>query len=653
MISLVSYFRCPALGLLIFLLLLLIPTPIQAATIPPERTTLTLELLQERLNFPIQSEGFSTIDLRQLIIDLTNENGEFREQFYQRLQTQINRSKTPLGIDLSESLIQGEFIASKWGMQTSLSQAGLSSLLSPAEQEQLQTDNRFLTKPGEQIPLVTVFRGPLKFPQARFTGIVNFANTFFLQRVEASQTTFIQEVNYSNTRFAKLADFTHTTFGREVNFSSSIFFDNAKFSQTQFLGTANFTGSTFHNAANFLQAEFTQLANFSRSQWFQTADFREVSWRDRTLLNKSHFTQSLLLTNATLEKSTTFRETRFQQPVVLQDVSLLDQVDFSSARFGQNAYLNVAGMTFDSNLAKILGDTGRIGRVFSVPKLQDNEDVLRNLVRNFRSQQQIPDANQLEYTTQRLRRQQLRHDLLGNSRINPFSASWLLDASRWFGLSIILLLSQDGTSFRLVFGVGMVAIAFFGLLFWLIDRWRRRYPQPILPTYGETTYMLGSFTVVTVTGIITIFRAGEQPWLTLLCLGGILLPVPLVLVWQLYQQGRYHDLLNVSYFVEDGSLRQLHLLIGRLPIMPRFAIFRDRYLPILWERRWSWLNYYDFSLNNLLKFGFNDIRLRDEHLPGIITTLAWYQWSLGILYIALLLWTLSRTIPGLNLFIYL
>jgi hypothetical protein len=60
----------------------------------------------------------------------------------------------------------------------------------------------------------------------------------------------------------------------------------------------------------------------------------------------------------------------------------------------------------------------------------------------------------------------------------------------------------------------------------------------------------------------------------------------------------------------------------------------------------------DFSLNNLLKFGFNDIRLRDEHLPGLINILAWYQWLLGILYIALLLWTLSRTIPGLNLLIY-
>lgn len=111
--------------------------------------------------------------------------------------------------------------------------------------------------------------------------------------------------------------------------------------------------------------------------------------------------------------------------------------------------------------------------------------------------------------------------------------------------------------------------------------------------------------------------------------------------------------MDVSYFSEDGTLRQLRLLIGRLPVIPRYQVFRERFMPLLWDRRWNWLNYYDFSLNNLLKIGFNDVRLRDQDLPGIISTMAWYQWSLGILYITLLLWTLSRTIPGLNLLFYL
>jgi hypothetical protein len=350
-------------------------------------------------------------------------------------------------------------------------------------------------------------------------------------------------------------------------------------------------------------------------------------------------------------------------------------VDFSNARFFSDAYLNVAGLTFDSDQAKIFGDTGEIGRLLSVPMLQGNEDVLRNLVRNFRSMQQIADANQIEYTTQRLRRQQLGNRFMGrgflgtreSGRTSPSHPltpspshpvtlsllSWVLDGLYWLGLSLLLLLSRYGTSFWLVFGVGMVAIAYFGLLFWLVDRFRRRHPQSIVPSSFEMPWMLGSYGVLTCAGVTAIFRTSDQPWLTLACLGGVILPVPMLLLWRLYKQGRYHDLMDVSYFVEDGSLRQLRLLIGRLPVMPRFEIFRDRYMPILWNRRWNWLNYYDFSLNNLLKIGFNDIRLRDEHLPGIITTLVWYQWSLGVLYIALLLWTLSRTIPGLNLLIYL
>jgi hypothetical protein len=131
------------------------------------------------------------------------------------------------------------------------------------------------------------------------------------------------------------------------------------------------------------------------------------------------------------------------------------------------------------------------------------------------------------------------------------------------------------------------------------------------------------------------------------------LPLSGGLIFKLYSQGRYHDLLQVSYFTQEGTLRQLRLLIVRLPIIPEFPFFRDRYMPLVWERRWNWLNYYDFSCNNFLKLGFNDIRLRDEHVPGLISILVWYQWSLGILYLTLLLWTLSRTIPGLNLLIYL
>lgn len=638
-------------GLLVILFLLMLSTPIWTTNSVPERISLNLELLQQRLKSPIQSEGVRTIDLRQFIINLRPENAEFRDQFYQLLQTQLNRSGTPLGLDFSYSLIQGDFIANKLGLRSPLYGEGLSPLLTPQEQQQLLHDPRQFS-PSTAIPNVTVFRGTLKLVQTRFTGTVDFANSFFLHRVEANGAIFNQTVDLSGSRWIRLADFSEVIFNRDVNFNNSLFWLKTIFAKVQFRGTANFLNTNFDSDVNFSEAQFEQLANFTHSAFHESADFSKTNWSDRALFSKSQFIKPLLLGEATFAKAVAFRETQFNQLVNLRAVSLLEQIDFSNARFLNSAYLNVANLMFDSDQAKIIGDAGEIGRLLWVPLLQGNEDVLRNLVRNFRSLQQISDANQLEYTTQRLRRQQLGSRLI--SGLDNFSPlSWILASLYWLGLSLLLLLSRYGTSFWLVFGTGMVTIAYFGLLFWLVDRFRRRIPQPIVPTAWEIPWMLGSYTLLTFAGVTAIFQTSEQAWLTLSCLGVVILPIPTLLLWQLYQQGRYHDLINVSYFVEDGTLRQLRLLIGRLPVMPRFEVFRDRYMPILWDRRWNLLNYYDFSLNNLLKIGFNDIRLRDQHLPGVITTLVWYQWSLGILYIALLLWTLSRTIPGLNLLIYL
>jgi len=556
---------------------------------------------------------------------------------------------------------------------------------------------------------IIVFRGPLKLVQTRFTGSVNFTNTFFLQPVEAQGAIFTQDADWTGTRFSRDASLAGATFRRAASFRSSIFFAKAEFNQAQFQESAFFTDSLFENTANFIQASFKQMANFSRVQWLGNADFSQVRYSDRALFTKNQFNQSFSLTEATFEQAVAFREAQFNQSVNLLGTSIQGLADFSDVEFAKGAVLNVSGLTFDSDQAKILGNPDQIGRVMTVPRLQGNENVLRNLVQNFRQMQQIADANQLEYITQMLRRGELCRRLLGTN-INTaspellvqvgFSAAqaaaitqhrdqqpfhnlselmtlkeidlatymqvrdlivagtlspseWLLEGLQWLGLSLLLLLSRYGTSFWLVFGVGIVAFAYFGMLFWLIDRWRRVRPQRIIPTLQETIWVLSSFSLLTLFGLTAIFRTAEQPWISLGSLAIVVLPVPAILLGRLYQKGRYHDLMDISYFVEDGSTRQLRLLIGRLPVMPRFPLFRERYLPLLWNRRWNWLNYYDFSLNNLLKLGFNDIRLRDEHLPGIVSSLAWYQWSLGLLYITLLLWTLSRTIPGLNLLFYL
>ncbi len=689
------------LAIALLILFLILPQPVWAALAQPERAVLTLELLQARVKTPKLSGGVPTIDLQHFIIDLRLENTGFRANFEQILQGGLQRAgSNPLALDLSYSLIQGDFVGNNLGLRSPLYGQALAPIFTSTEQTQLQRDRRryaqlsqlsmsLLGSKSATPAQISVFRGGLKLVQTRFSGEVNFTNTFFLQPVDASGAIFTQNANWTETRFSRNVSFAGASFRKQGIFRGSIFFATAGFNQAQFLETAIFSGATFEDTGNFNQASFNGQARFNRMQWRGNADFSQVSFANRALFTKN----------------------RFDRAVNLRGATILNQADFSDAAFANSsAYLNVSDLSFDAEAGKILGNPGQIGSAIQVPILQGNENVLRNLIQNFRQLQQIGDANQLDYTTQKLRRDELRQQLLGINintasfetliklgfspiQVNaiaqyrvsqPFrtlgevlsldqidlntyikvrevlvatspisSAEWVLLAWQWLALGLLLLLSRYGTSFWLVFGVGTIAIAQFGLIFWLIDRWRRLHPRKILPTVYETSCVLSSFCLLILCGLIAIFRTSTQPFLTLGCVEAIVLPIPLVLVARLYQKGRYHDLMNSSYFVEDGSMRQLRLLIGRLPVMPRFPLFRERYMPVLWENRWNWLNYYDFSLNNLLKLGFNDIRLRDEHLPGIVTTLAWYQWVIGLLYLTLLLWTLSRTIPGLNLLIYL
>ncbi len=718
-----KHLRRVAIGLILTLWLLvgslMVVQPAHAAVALPERKPLTLELLQARLKTPIQNEGVRSIDLRQFVIDLRPENAAFRDQFYRLIQAQIQRSPVPLGLDLSYSSIQGDFQIANLGVITPL--YGQSSpTFSAAEQAQLARDRRRLSQltqlsrsllvQSQTTPLqITVLRAPLNLVQTRFEGFVNFSNTFFLDRVEAQGATFTQEVDWSETRFSQSANFANAIFQRSVRFRSAIFFDRARFNQTQFQNAINFQGSEFQAAATFNQAIFQNIANLTRILWRDTADFSQTRWQEAVLFDRGKFLQSLFLSQAVFEKVVSFRQVQFRQSVNLRGATILDQADFADASFADRAYLNVPNLQFDPRQARILGNPGQIGRVISVPTLQGNETLLRNFVQNFRLLQAVADANQIQYTTEKLRLREFQQHLLGTD-LNlataqqleqvGFSAkqistilkarsdqsfrtvsdvlgldtidfatyvkvrdrltvgkatsvsSWILDGLRWVGLNLLLLLTRYGTSFWLVFGVGMIAVAHFGVLFWLVDRFRRLHPQAIVPSSTEAFWVAGGFSVLTFAGLAAIFRTGEFPWLTLAYLELVIVPVPTVLLLLIYGRGRYHDLMNLSYFVEDGSMRQLRFLIGRLPNIPAYPNFRERYNPILWDRRWSWLNYFDFSLNNLLRFGFNDIRLRDQHVPGLITALVWYQWSLGILYFALLLWTLSRTIPGLNLLIY-
>jgi hypothetical protein len=703
--------------------------PIPTFAVPNEPITLTWELLQERVKTPILRDGNLTVDLKKMVIDLRPENAIFRDNFYQLLRKELQKTgATALGLDLSNSVIEGDFYGSDLGLRTPLYAQGIAQIFTHTEQQQLESlrsiclqslarafpnakdCKSLLNNQSNNSSSIAVFRGALIMVGSRFNGEVKFPNTFFLQPVNAQGANFLKPINWDESRFGRTVSFSGAIFHALSSFEGSIFFEKANFQNIKFLDTANFQGDVFCDDVKFNQGKFQQVVRFNSSYWQEKADFSSAIFNNQVNFNQVNFHQSLLMKDAIFKQALIFRESEFNESVDLQSASILNQADFSDVKFAEAAFLNVSGLVFNSNQAKILGNVGEIGKKLIVLRLRGNQNILRNLSQNFRLQQQVSDANQLEYTKQRLRLIELSHQLVAinintaavNRLINlGFSATqaaeinqyrqikhfrnisellvlpdvdleiynqlrerivateplvfsgWVVKSLNWLLLSLLLLLSGYGTNFWLVFGVGGVVISCFGVLFWLVDRCRRLSPVAIIPRSYETVCILLSFIGSISGSLLAIFRNSGSPWLTLLCLFMIIFPLPGILLWRLYKQGRYHDLMDVSYFREDGTLRQLRLLIGRLPVIPRNPSFRERYMPLLWDRRWNWLNYYDFSLNNLVRLGFNDIRLRDEHLPGIISILAWYQWSLGLLYIILAGWTLSRTIPGLNLLIYL
>ncbi|MEM9087462.1 MAG: pentapeptide repeat-containing protein [Cyanobacteria bacterium P01_F01_bin.53] len=718
------------------------------------RIPLTVKLLEERLAQPIRQGGSQVVDLSNLIVDLRT--GELRadgaqgqtpfsEQFYKQLRQELNAGANasgvsgnahPLGLDLSHSLVQGPLDFSRLGLRVpaygqtilpaleafnqefqpllskdSLTGGASRGRFSVGRATRTPTDalaRSLLIQPRSVALLDTlVFQGPLLLNQTCFNGEVGATNLYFLNRVEASQVIFTQPVTWKGARFARRVDFGQGQFQQESSFRGALFAGKARFDQASFSGATNWEGSAFHDRASFAQADF-HTGNFARSHWQADADFDQAVFHGPISFQKSRFDDALFLTDAQFDAAANFRQAQFQSTISLRGAHILNQLDFGDALFSKDKTINVADLDFNPGEAKILGSPGRIGQVFSVPALASNETVLRNLVRNFRLLEQIGDANQLEYTTERLRLRQIKRKILGTSlnqasrtqlvglgfsveqaravierrRRQPFVsrtdllgmdeidlASYLKvrdrlitkqtnlfirgqQLIRWVLLAGLLLLSQYGTNVWLTIGVGLISTSAFAILFWGVDRYRRRVPTPIVPTPAETACVMLGAAGLFALALSLLSQDNVHVLWTLEAVALVVLPVPLAIIIRLYQQGRYHDLMDSSYLVENGALRQLQVLIARLPTVPKYPFYRDRYSPILIDRRWNWLNYFDFSFNNWFKFGFNDIRLRDKAVPGLISTLVWYQWSLGVAYITLLLWTLSRTIPGLNLLLY-
>ena len=640
------------LCILVFILLLFIVAPSSVNAQTETRSYLTEEILQDKTSHLTQQEGRDTIDLSNLIIDLSSPEDELSQYFYQEINNSVSGNSRPINLNFSNSIIQGNFQLNQLGIASYVGEGALSSLFTTSEQEKINQFYPIQTSVVRQIPRINVFRGSLYFNDTVFTGNVDASNSLYLQSVVANNSNYQKISNFSDSIFAKEVYFSNAVFNAELNLDCTHFFAKVNFNSAKFLNIADFSNSQFEAGIYIQQAMFTQLANFTRCVFIETVDFSQTIFRDRLIFAKSKFLNPLLLSNSSLEKNASFRDIYLNSTIDLQDAHILNRLDFSNAFFTPQAGINVSGLAFDAAESQIIGQSRIIGKYLNLNRLQGNETVFRNLIRNFRNLEQTTDANNIEYEQKQLELKQINDLLTKISWRKIFTWDWIRLVPIWLGLNLLLLLGDYGTNINLIFSIGIVTITLFGFLFWLIDRYRPNINQPIIPHRYEIMVMVFSYAVANFLSIINIFITTNQPWLTLGAIAIILLPVPIFTTAAIYQQGRYHKLLDTSYFVENGQYREFRLLIGRLPIIPRFPFFRDRFMPLLWEKRWNWLNYYDFSLNNIFKLGFNDIRLRDRHLPGLISVLVWYQWCLGVLYIVLLLWTLSRTIPGLNLLIY-
>jgi hypothetical protein len=633
-------------------LILWCASPLQVNAQGISRSYLTPEILQAKTENLTQQEARETIDLSNLTIDFTNGNSNFSQYFYQELNRLISRSSEPLNLDFSNSIIQGDFQLNQLGIASSVGEGALSSLFTTLEQEKINQFYPLKINSTEDIPRVNIFRGSLYFKNTVFTGNIEANNSLYLQSIIAEEANFKGIVDFSQSIFAKEFNFSNAVFNQNLNFYKSHFFARVKFNSAKFKGITDFNKNQFEVLTEFKQTFFSQLADFTRCTFVDTVDFSRAGFSDRLVFTKSKFLHPLLFINSSLENTVSFRDIYLNSLINLQDTHLLNRLDFSNAFFTPQASINLSGLAFDATESQIIGQPGIIGKYLRVNRLQGNETLFRNLIRNFRSLEQIADANYLEYQEKQLQAKVIGDRLAIKSWRTIFTLNWVSLIIPWLSLNLLLLLGDYGTNITLIFSIGITTIALFSFLFWLIDRYRPHISQPVIPRRDEIIMMFLSYSGANLFSLVNIFVTTDRPWLTLAAIAIVLLPIPLVITILIYHRGRYHKLLDSSYFVENGELRQFRLLIGRLPIMPRFVFFRDRFLPILWETRWNWLNYYDFSLNNIFKLGFNDLRVRDQHLPGLISALVWYQWCLGVLYIVLLLWTLSRTIPGLNLLIY-
>jgi uncharacterized protein YjbI with pentapeptide repeats len=410
---------------------LALPQPGWAATLdsadqphPP----LTVEILRRQINAPVLREGQPTISLKNFTLDLSPE-GPLQEEFYRLLSGALQKSAQPPALDISYAVVQGELNLQRLGLREPLYGNTLPPLLSQAGQAQLRRDRNRLSQLSRLsqslliqkqggVQQIFLLQGPLLAVQTRFEGAVLGGDTFFLGRLLAQGAVFDQGLYLSGSRFNQAVNVSGADFRQGVQAKGSIFFAPVRFDQSRFLQGANFQGAEFKGKTLTLAvASWRETSTSVGYSGRAPPTLPAPSGRAAPFFCEDSFAKALFFTEARFEAPLMLRQARFGEPVNLRNVMLGAEADFGDALFQPQAYLNVAGLEFSVEQTQILGTPGKIGRVFSVPQLAGNETLMRNLERNFRRLEQISDANQVAYTTERLRLKDWQRRLLGPTSI--------------------------------------------------------------------------------------------------------------------------------------------------------------------------------------------------------------------------------------------
>ncbi|RMH30934.1 MAG: pentapeptide repeat-containing protein [Nitrospirae bacterium] len=309
----------------------------------------------------------------------------------------------------------------------------------------------------------------------RSTDIVDFYQYVF-PTANFSGVTFTKPVSFIGVTFHRWADFTGATFLQRADFLFAEFKHVADFSAATFFQKTNFSGATFNYRIKFVRTTFDKKVNFINTTFGEGVDFRHATFTGEAIFRGTVFgipIDQFLTNRMNVLAIADFRETTFFRPerVRFIQVNRTAQSGFR-ARFVD---CSLEGIVFeDVNWHR---ERGRI-------VLQDELDCLtttrndpsyeqvaaayRRLVRGFDEARQYELAEECFIGAMDMKRQDPSHGALAVwLRLDDRRWPWLRRLNTIFSVTnLYRLASNYGSSYSRAFGMLLLLLIGFGLVFW-------------------------------------------------------------------------------------------------------------------------------------------------------------------------------------------